>query len=118
MTPWHLARRAEPSRPMLFWSPVLAVGLTLVLGMAMFAALDQDPVRAFRVFFLRASRRLKSDRFFTYDYRPEVYTTEGLQWIADNTMKTVLLRHYPGLADSLRMVTNAFTPWTVAPAKS
>jgi general nucleoside transport system permease protein len=52
MTPWHLVRRAEPSRPMLFWSPVLAVGLTLALGMAMFAALGQDPVRAFRVFFL------------------------------------------------------------------
>jgi hypothetical protein len=29
---------------------------------------------AFRVFVLMASRRLKSDRFFTYDYRPEVYT--------------------------------------------
>ena len=33
---------------------------------------------AFRVFILMASRRLKSDRFFTYDYRPEVYTQEGL----------------------------------------
>jgi hypothetical protein len=71
---------------------------------------------AFRVFVLMASRRLKSDRFFTYDYRPEVYTKEGLAWIADNTMKTVLLRHYPALADSLSGVTNAFTPWTVAPA--
>jgi hypothetical protein len=65
-----------------------------------------------------ASRRLKSDRFFTYDYRPEVYTKEGLGWIADNNMKSVLLRHYPGLARSLAGVTNAFTPWAVAPAKT
>ncbi|MDQ1424946.1 MAG: hypothetical protein QOD72_2444, partial [Acidimicrobiaceae bacterium] len=47
---------------------------------------------AFRVFVLMASRRLKSDRFYTYDFRPEVYSTEGLKWIADNTMGTVLAR--------------------------
>ena len=29
---------------------------------------------AFRVFILMASRRLKADRFFTDDYRPEIYT--------------------------------------------
>jgi hypothetical protein len=69
---------------------------------------------AFRVFILMASRRLKSDRFFTYDYRPEVYSPEGMQWIADSTMGTVLLRHYPELADSLRGVGNAFKPWAVA----
>ena len=28
---------------------------------------------AFRIFVLMASRRLKSDRFFTDDYRPEIY---------------------------------------------
>ena len=39
---------------------------------------------AFRVFILMASRRLKSDRFFTTDYRPEVYTQVGLDWVADN----------------------------------
>jgi Animal haem peroxidase len=72
---------------------------------------------AFRVFILMASRRLKSDRFFTYDYRPEVYTKEGLRWIADNTFGTVLQRHYPGLAGSLRGVRNAFTPWVTAPSQ-
>jgi hypothetical protein len=71
---------------------------------------------AFRVFILMASRRLKSDRFFTYDYRPEVYTAEGLQWIADNSMGSVLLRHYPALAPALRGSVNAFAPWTVAGA--
>ena len=32
---------------------------------------------AFRIFVLMASRRLKSDPFFTDDYRPEVYTRRG-----------------------------------------
>ncbi len=70
---------------------------------------------AFRVFILMASRRLKSDRFFTYDYRPEVYTKEGLQWIETTTMKDVVLRHYPVLADALSGVDNAFKPWNRAP---
>jgi hypothetical protein len=66
---------------------------------------------AFRVFILMATRRLKSDRFFTYDYRPEVYTPEGLRWIESNTMSSVILRHYPELGDALRGLDNAFKPW-------
>ncbi len=69
---------------------------------------------AFRVFVLMASRRLKSDRFFTYDYRPEVYTKEGLDWISKTTMKDVLLRHYPVLSRALSGVQNAFKPWNSA----
>ncbi|MDH6537677.1 peroxidase family protein [Streptomyces sp. SPB4] len=65
----------------------------------------------FRIFILMASRRLKSDRFFTTDYRPEVYTAEGLRWIDRNSMVTVLLRHHPELAPALAGVTNAFAPW-------
>ena len=71
---------------------------------------------AFRVFILMASRRLKSDRFFTYDFRPEVYSAEGLAWIADNDMGTVLARNFPELANHLEGVKNAFAPWpTVRP---
>jgi hypothetical protein len=66
---------------------------------------------AFRVFILMASRRLKSDRFYTYDYRSEVYTPEGLHWIENNTMSSVILRHYPSLGSALRGVNNAFQPW-------
>jgi Animal haem peroxidase len=66
----------------------------------------------FRVFILMASRRLKSDRFFTSDYTPEVYTQAGLDWIEDATMSKVLLRHYPELAPALWGVDNAFKPWT------
>jgi len=66
---------------------------------------------AFRVFILMASRRLKSDRFFTKDYRAEVYTQFGLDWINDNTMLDVLRRHHPELVVTLNGVTNAFAPW-------
>jgi hypothetical protein len=66
---------------------------------------------AFRIFILMASRRLKSDRFFTTDFTPRVYTKAGMDWIDDNTMVTILLRHYPELAASLRGMNNAFKPW-------
>ena len=66
---------------------------------------------AFRVFILMASRRLKSDRFFTRDYTPEVYTPAGLDWINENSMVTVLLRHFPELDPALRGVENGFAPW-------
>jgi Animal haem peroxidase len=65
---------------------------------------------AFRIFLLMASRRLKSDRFFTVDYTPEVYTATGLRWIDDATMSKVLLRHYPALGRMIRH-DNAFKPW-------
>ena len=66
---------------------------------------------AFRVFVLMASRRLKSDRFFTDDYRPEVYTEFGIDYIRKNSMLSVLRRHYPQLGPSLSGVKNAFHPW-------
>jgi hypothetical protein len=66
---------------------------------------------AFRIFILMASRRLKSDRFFTNDYTPEVYTREGLEWIEETSMSQLILRHYPELAPALDGVKNAFAPW-------
>jgi hypothetical protein len=66
---------------------------------------------AFRVFILMASRRLKSDRFFTNDYTPAVYTQPGLTWIENNNMSTVLLRHFPELTPVLQQTRNAFAPW-------
>jgi hypothetical protein len=66
---------------------------------------------AFRIFILMASRRLNSDRFFTTDFRPEVYSPAGLQWVRDNDMRTVLLRHFPELRPAMRGVENAFAPW-------
>jgi Animal haem peroxidase len=66
---------------------------------------------AFRVFILMASRRLKSDRFFTRDYRPEIYTRAGIDWVEENTMRSLLLRHFPELEPALRGVANPFAPW-------
>ncbi len=66
---------------------------------------------AFRVFILMASRRLKSDRFFTTEFRPEVYTETGIRWVTHTKMKDVLLRHYPQLEPALEGMPNAFLPW-------
>jgi hypothetical protein len=66
---------------------------------------------AFRVFILMASRRLKSDRFFTDDFRPEIYTEFGIDFLRKNTMLHVIRRHYPQLAPALEGVQNAFAPW-------
>jgi hypothetical protein len=66
---------------------------------------------AFRIFILMATRRLKSDRFFTIDYCPDVYTQPGLDWIDQNNMSTILKRHYPKLGGILGQVKNAFAPW-------
>src|SRR4029453_8369287 len=68
---------------------------------------------AFRIFLLMASRRLKSDRFFTDDYRPEIYTQFGIDYVKKNSLLTVLQRHYPQLSRALAGVTNAFHPWKV-----
>jgi hypothetical protein len=85
----------------------------------------------FVVFILNASRRLFSDRFLTSSFRPEFYTTLGVDWVMNNgpekmeepnpinghknqpvsPMKRVLLRTVPELAPELAHVANAFDPW-------
>jgi hypothetical protein len=66
----------------------------------------------FQIFILNASRRLQADRFYTDDYREEVYSAEGLAWVDDSSFKKVILRHFPELATTgLGNVTNAFEPW-------
>jgi hypothetical protein len=85
----------------------------------------------FVVFILNASRRLFSDRFFTSSFRPEFYTTFGLEWVMNNgpgprimeqgtpnghkqpvsPLKRVLLRTTPELAPELQHVVNVFDLW-------
>lgn len=85
----------------------------------------------FVVFILNASRRLFSDRFFTSSFRPEFYSTLGVEWVTNNgpghemteqgkpnghqqpvsPMKRVLLRTMPELAGELQGVVNVFDPW-------
>lgn len=71
----------------------------------------------FQIFILNATRRLQADRFYTDCYNEETYTKEGLDWIDDADLKTVLLRHYPELAATgLANVKNAFEPWDTGKA--
>jgi len=68
----------------------------------------------FQIFILNASRRLQADRFYTDDYREEVYSKEGMEWIDRSSFKNVILRHHPELAATgLGNVKNAFEPWDV-----
>lgn len=66
---------------------------------------------SFQIFIAMASRRLMADRFYTVDYRPEIYTQEGLDWIDDVTFTRLLVRNFPQLADRLENVENGFFPW-------
>jgi len=66
---------------------------------------------AFRIFILMASRRLKSDRFLSSDFKAEIYTKPGMEWVQSTTMKDVLIRHFAELRSPLRNVKNAFQPW-------
>jgi heme peroxidase len=66
---------------------------------------------AFRIFILMASRRLKSDRFFTVDFTPEVYTPAGFDWVRDNTFRSVLERHFPRLRPRFADLRNVFFHW-------
>lgn len=70
---------------------------------------------AFRIFILMASRRLQSDRFLTVDFRPEIYSPFGMDWVANNDMTSVILRHCPELAAVLPRNATAFAPWRPAP---
>lgn len=85
----------------------LMVGLFAEEPPAGFAISDT----AFRIFTLMAPRRLKSDRFFTADFRPEVYTPAGIDWVQNNDLTSLLLRHYPSLAPAVKGLGNAFLPW-------
>ena len=66
----------------------------------------------FQIFILNATRRLQADRFYTDDYNEQTYTPEGLAWIDEADLKTVILRHFPELASTgLGNIKNAFEPW-------
>ena len=57
---FRLETRPEASEAMRYWSPVIAVVLTLAGGMAIFATLGKNPVEGFRVFFLSPMRDLNA----------------------------------------------------------
>ena len=69
---------------------------------------------AFRIFIVMAGRRIKSDRFLTDDYNADVYTPVGIDWVEQNGMREVFLRHAPSLGPILANVRNSFFPWPKA----
>lgn len=69
---------------------------------------------AFRIFIVMASRRLNSDRFFTKDFTPQIYTPLGMRWIQDADLSAVLLRHCPDLRPALAGLPHAFAPFNSA----
>ncbi|ARX82343.1 peroxidase [Streptomyces alboflavus] len=73
---------------------------------------------AFRVFILMATRRIQSDRFLTVDFRPEIYTPLGIDWVQKGGMNSVILRHCPDLAALLPRGASAFAPWRQVPPTS
>jgi hypothetical protein len=73
---------------------------------------------AFRIFILMASRRLQSDRFLTVDFRPEIYSPFGMDWIEQNSMTSVILRHCPELARVTPREASAFAPWRPVPVRT
>ena len=92
--------------------------LDLMIGTLAEQAPDRRPTKfgfgetMFQIFILNASRRLQADRFYTDDYREEVYSTEGMAWVDDSSFKNVILRHFPELANTgLSNIKNAFEPW-------
>ena len=46
-----LEARPEASRLFVFGSPLLALAITVLIGVLLFAALGKDPVRGLQVFF-------------------------------------------------------------------
>lgn len=48
----RLERRAQPSRAIVYLTPVLAVVLTLIVGGVLFAVLGHDPIKALYTFFI------------------------------------------------------------------
>lgn len=67
---------------------------------------------AFQVFLFMTPRRIMTDRFYTKDFRSEIYSEWGLSHIKQNSLRTILMRHYPKLTPLLMGVKNAFEPWT------
>ena len=69
---------------------------------------------AFQIFILMASRRLMCDRFFTDDFKEEIYTKWGYDYCNEATFTSILLKHYPEMANAVEGVVNPFFAWNKA----
>lgn len=65
----------------------------------------------FLEFILMASRRVQADRFYTEDFRPEIYTPEGIARIRNlNGMRDVIERNAPNLKEAVSTRDSSFHP--------
>ena len=71
---------------------------------------------AFRVFILMASRRLEERPLLHHDYRPEVYTRAGLDWVEDNRCGRCCCAISRSSRPRCEGVANPFAPWRRAGA--
>jgi len=45
------------------------------------------------------------------DFRPEIYSPLGYDWVQENGMTSIILRHHPELSAVLPRSESAFAPW-------
>ena len=65
----------------------------------------------FLEFILMASRRVQADRFYTQDFRPEIYTPEGIERIRGlDGLKEIIDRNAPGVQAAIDVRQSAFHP--------
>jgi ABC-type uncharacterized transport system permease subunit len=57
---FKLQPRAEPSRLLALLSPLIALGVTVVLGVALFALLGKDPLSGLRMFFIEPVKNARA----------------------------------------------------------
>lgn len=74
----RLVPRREPSRALLYATPVVALGLTLVAGFVMFALLGKDPVRALGLIFVSPLTSLRGLSELTVKATPLILIAVGL----------------------------------------
>ncbi|MEZ5923461.1 MAG: ABC transporter permease [Hyphomicrobiaceae bacterium] len=74
----RLLPRREPSRAMLYLTPFLAVALTMLAGLALFALLGKDPFEAIRIIFLEPLMTLNGLSELTVKAAPLILIATGL----------------------------------------
>ncbi|MBV1694695.1 MAG: ABC transporter permease [Hyphomicrobiales bacterium] len=74
----RLVPRREPSRALLYATPVMALGFTLVAGFVMFALLGKDPVRALGLIFVSPLTSLRGLSELTVKATPLILIAVGL----------------------------------------
>lgn len=76
--PFALVPRAAPSRLLMWLSPVIALVLTVLCGMLLFALLDKSPFAAIQVFFIEPLRSVRGSAEVLLKATPLILCAVGL----------------------------------------